>query len=356
MRKRFTSLPKWLLCAVALLAPDCFHARADDIRLRIDCKINGKHTNFILDTGASATFISRDAAERLGLKIKPRPKNAPVPPGEIPTDLTEECTVELHGDKPLMRTFQVADLDHMLVTQKIDGVISWRDLGDSALGIDAARSKFAPVPLPQDIARWTKWKMTPGEDLLIVERTDGGKTTRIGIDTGDPRGIRLTSEKWKEWRAGHTNLPVTVLSEWSPAGSDQDHEQCRAPKFEVGKLSIPDVPVTAEDSMDSLSYKGCDAVLGLFALTRLYLVIDYKDKTVYTTPAGGPAPNAATTASVRFFESSPDGPYASHVLKGGPAWEAGVRNGDVLLKINGSDKLPGRDGLYRCGNSVPARA
>ena len=62
-------------------------------------------------------------------------------------------------------------------------------------------------------------------------------------------------------------------------------EQMRAQSINLGPLTLNDVPVAEDNSALGSEFEQCDAMLGLFALTRLQLIIDRKNGFAYTRPA-----------------------------------------------------------------------
>src|SRR3984885_12646313 len=99
MRKQFQSLSMWLRVAV-LLALVNAPARADDLRFGIACTINGKPVNFVLDTGASASFIFHTSATRIGLRIIPQPVDSSIEVGHVQVDSSEKCMFVINGGAP----------------------------------------------------------------------------------------------------------------------------------------------------------------------------------------------------------------------------------------------------------------
>lgn len=113
-----------------------------------------------------------------------------------------------------------------------------------------------------------------------------------------------------------------------------------ASEISIGSLILKDVPVREEDTKESLAWKSDRAAtLGLFALLRLDLVVDGVNRVVYARPREEPAPayphNRLGAVFVpRDMESDP---LLAHVAPGSPAYLAGIRDNDVLLKIDDLD-------------------
>jgi S1-C subfamily serine protease len=99
-------------------------------------------------------------------------------------------------------------------------------------------------------------------------------------------------------------------------------------------------PPPIDESYLGTQYEGR---LGLAALKRLDLIVDGTRGVAHlrpkTTPPGPYQHNRAGLAALP-SPSNTNVYIAARVVEGGPAWEAGVRTGDTLLKCNGKSVSP----------------
>ena len=84
----------------------------------------------------------------------------------------------------------------------------------------------------------------------------------------------------------------------------------------------------------------CDALLGLFALTRIHLLVDRRNGFVYTRPVADPTDrypynNLGATFVPANIDDEKDNDLLARVMKDSPAGRADLRDNDVLLKIQG---------------------
>jgi hypothetical protein len=83
------------------------------------------------------------------------------------------------------------------------------------------------------------------------------------------------------------------------------------------------------------------ARLGMFAICQMDIVVDAQNKVIYIKPAEGRAHalyyNYNRIGAVFTPQSLTGGDLVAHVFKGSPAYDAGVRDGDVLTKIGALD-------------------
>ena len=91
-------------------------------------------------------------------------------------------------------------------------VLSWEDITSEVFMIDGSNHTLSKIQLPDNIDSWTKWKLVSNNDVLMFERSDGNRTIRIGIDTGDNDGVLLNKENWDMWRAAQGSPEKSVLN------------------------------------------------------------------------------------------------------------------------------------------------
>jgi PDZ domain len=178
--------------------------------------------------------------------------------------------------------------------------------------------------------------------ILAMEITNShGEKEVIVVDTGDQSGISLNSREWREWTATHTNRLKTLTAYYTPGAGLQVREEVWAKEISFGRLILTDVSIH-EASVDQVAIGSakCRASFGLAALKRLDLIVDGKKGVAYLkpkkTPAGSYQHNRIGAVFVPAdLEKSDD--LIAQVLDGSPAFEAGIRNGDVLLRIEKYD-------------------
>jgi hypothetical protein len=338
MQRRF--LPCLILLVAFAIRP-CDSARAAD-RISISGTINGQPIRFIYDTGAEASGLFRKSAQRLGITIIPQPDDAPAPPpGKVSADVTADCTVAF-GDQPVKRPFLVID-DAPYLHQDFDGILSWTEVNlgaNQVLLFDGGKHFMSSIPLPADIKKWSKWKIVPDLPFLVFECPDGNEMVRIGIDTGDDGGVLLNADRWQQWLAARAGQPATLYAGWHPADGLVVSEVMRARKITLGGLTLGDVPVSAASHAAGINFAGCDAILGLFALSKVQLIIDRNNGVIYTrlianSSSGYDYNRLGAVFVPQDLQASND--LTAHVVDGSVASQAGIRNDDVLLKIGDLD-------------------
>jgi len=324
----------WLLCLGAI------SVRAGDERILLEATINGKLARLVFDTGASDLVLFRRGAERLGLKVTEPPPGVQVAPGEVAVGRTEECDFVL-GATSARTSFRVFDPPSFL-KMGVDGAVGWEPLRYNTIRIEAALKQAGWLTkVPPETANWLKFRIRRQARVLSLEIP--GQPDSPGLltlDTGSSCGAALSPERWSAWRAAHTNQPSTLLAGYMPGAGTIVTEESWAKELTFGPLALTEVPVmlanVAEQAMGGPDFA---ASLGLAALRRLDLVIDGELGIAYLRPANNPlAPYAHNRLGAVFAPRDMEGAdLIAHVIAGSPADEAGVRDGDVLLKVGDLD-------------------
>jgi hypothetical protein len=338
-KRNLNSMTVLMVLAVAVLCK----ARAVD-RIPIDAKINGHPVHLAFDTGASGSILFRSTATRLGLKISKDDDKEPLPPGRLRLDVTEECNVTI-GTLSEKGMFGVMDVPAYLRAD-IDGFIGWNSMSNCVVHLDFEGKIFEfSDDLPAEVKHWTKWKLVPISEVLLFESTKATEKARIGIDTGLQDGVRLSTKRWETWRGERAKQAATISADWSAADGVLVQEVLRARKYTLGGLALEEVPVTVMSASMDAGFDHADAVLGLFALKQLKVVIDVRNGVMYTSPIAHPfADYEYNRLGALFIPNNPDtdNDLVAHVIEGSPAYRAGIRTGDILLKIGKIDETKWR--------------
>lgn len=330
-----TTAPATEPASQAATQPTTLPAAAAPLRLMLDAQINGQGVRLAFDTGSEGLCLFRPAAERLRLQVTPPPADEPVTPGKVALGSTQECAVDLdgHARKMVLGVIETPRTVQPLV--EFDGVVGWSVIRDGLWLISGGDMSVSALPaLPKDIDRWSSYTLSKDAPLLVFKAGD----KKILIDTGSEDGIGLPREEWKKWRSEHAEAPVTLTAGWTPATGIMVTEVGWGRKISLGKLELADTPV-GESLMagtKALQELDIEAIVGLFALSRLDVVIDWPHGTLYLRPNSFPLrPYPQNRMAAVFVPGGETGDRLSaEVLKDGPAYYAGLRNDDILVKIN----------------------
>lgn len=325
--------------AVATNAAD----QPDWPHIGLNVKINGKPAQFIFDTGAGGLLITREAAGRLGLKVIDPPSTFRPPPGLLAVGWTEKCRLTI-WDTSVKTRLEWGELPKG-VNLEFDGTIGWPSVNNRIFSMDAAtRSMIFLDRIPKEAASWTKLRVQPNSSLLNLEIPGTeGKTAVIFLDTGDTFGLTLNPQKWMEWKTAHTNQPMTLEAGYTGPLGFFAAEEAWVHEITLGPFKLTEAPVQGiyfpKQSLVSESRAKPTYTLGLAAISRLDIIIDGKHNLAYLRPKIAPSlPYVYNRLGAGFIplDLKSDNLVAC-VIDGSPAYKAGIRNGDILLKIDEDD-------------------
>jgi hypothetical protein len=337
MSPRLAASLRWLFFAIA--TGFASSAGAEN-RILIPVKINNQTVRFVFDTGASEAFLFRSTADRLGLKITPPPADVKINPGEVMFSQSEPVTFEVVGH--VFPSTPLAVIENPPQPVDFDGAVGWPNLRKSSMYFDGPTLSFQPLnALSPETASWTKlteradWKILSLElPVRIV-----GQPAYLGIDTGNPDGVFLAPNAWAKWRAAHSGNPTTLVAYFMPGAGLVVTEAIWTDEIDLQGIMLRGVPVSCMNAAEvALLPPSSVAVIGLAALRRLNLIFDGSGG-VYVKPLATPPPAYVHNKIGAVF--MPAGPgndtLVAQVVRNSPAGKAGVRDGDVLLKIDQLD-------------------
>ena len=305
-------------------------------RILIDGKINQQPVRFVFDTGASFSAMFGTAAERLGVEIE-----------STREDFIADHPVQIGFSKPL----DFAMFGHELKTEVrilmspapsgIDGVLSWRNVSAPILQIDGYERKVGTLnQLP--ITGWQRWQLekeTP--QLFFVVTKEGKPLGRVFVDTGAAIGLRLSPPLWQAWRDQNPGAKTTLETFRYSVGDVMVHELAWADEYALGDLAfrnvdIGPIPEAKDDKAIDAGGKEFIATIGIRALRQLRMIISHRSDEVWTQSVSL-VPDHNRLGAVFMRGPEDNSAFVGRILKDSPAERAGLKDGDVLLEINGVD-------------------
>jgi hypothetical protein len=331
-------------------------------RLVTDVRINGRPARLFLDTGAAAPVVLfAPSLERLGLKVAREPAGTSATPGKVVVGRTVATTVQMLGWTARRAELAFVNLPRDLPLEiDGDGLMGWPAVSGNVMvfAFSGKEPFIGAGERPNRVeAGWQTFTVTD-DATLSLQPASGRRGPRLIVDTGHDGGVMLPPARWREWRAAHPDVPVTIDAGWMFGGGASVHEVAWAEEIAIGDLVFRGVPV--EEALPAYwgeAATGENVVaLGVAALKRLDLIVDARAHVAQATALTTPSPDLPHNRTGVLFapkEGAGDDLFA-HVLAGGPAFRAGVRDGDVLVKVNGREVAGWRewpDALRRIYNS-----
>jgi hypothetical protein len=225
---------------------------------------------------------------------------------------------------------------------KADGVLGWGTLSKCVIRIDALSSEVDLLEqAPNQAEDWTKLKVRTNSGYLSLEVPHENSAPGVVlVDTGFAGGVAVPPPIWQAWNTIHPEGPVTLDSYFMPGAGLVVKEETWATAIGFGPLLLTEVPMMeANQAQLALGSSGYEASLGLAALRRLELIVDGRNDVAFLrvkkTP---PRPYQHNRLGAVFVPTDPhNDDLIAQVARHSPAHEAGICNGDVLLKIGKLD-------------------
>jgi hypothetical protein len=309
-------------------------SRADDrIWYPADVKINGQPVRLILDTGSDRwVMLLSPAARLLGLQI------TNVYADSQAYEMTEPCyfTISNITYRDQIPVLDMPNAAYYSTSNRFDGFIGWPTISNDVFQIDAeARSMRFLDRVPEETSNWMKFPIVPSCNTLhLVMPRQGGGQAVIFVDTGADKGFELSPKMWQAWKADHPNAPLALHSYFIASGPAVA-EEALTRELAFGPLIITNTLIKEATPADEiLGFLRHDATFGVGALKRLDFIVDGKQGVAYLRPKKMPPTpynynRSGMVAAPRDMQSND---LIAHVADGSPAYEAGIRTGDILLK------------------------
>jgi len=340
-------------------------------RILVAAQINSQPVLLMLDSGSQALIVWRRTAKKLGWNLPVGGGgllNGPVVAGNLTVwNKTAPVSFSVIAAPPGSANMQANSNLPRDDMADVDGILPLNIFYHNSVQIDAADAKaWLLQELPPDIKNWTAFRMakvplgsylTP---LAFIATWPDGYLGEVNIDTGDPRDITFSPSDWKAWKAQNPNARLTYawVTEQSMAGQPEfvTDEESWTKEFDLGSLKFTEAMVGSNQSFlakMSIDLGGSYMMLGLQALKQFDVIVDGVDGLIYFRAKQIP-PNIYphNRLGAVFLASGLDKPVpmrklatigddaalSAKVAPGSPAYEAGIRDGDILLGIDGYDR------------------
>lgn len=309
-------------------------SRAED-RIWLEATINRKPVRLCFDSGSEACALSPDGARKLNLKFLSSRTNG-LPRGFLPGE-TEECSLTLQGTE-FNTSFLVLDVPPYAGAD-FDGLIGWPLFSRSLVRIDALNHEIQFLSkLPNRTRQWSQLTLLTNSGCLDLGLTYSSNSDDIiSMDTGSYLGFELPVSEWNKWQETHPHSPITYGTTFSPRDGFRIYEEAWADQICIGPIILTGVPIEptgpANPRRLGKQFKG---TLGLAALKRLDIIIDGTKNIALLRPKTTPPPAYPHNRLGAVFVPVPGhtNEGVARVVEGSPAYEAGVRNGDVLVQVD----------------------
>jgi hypothetical protein len=314
--------------------------------LLVWASINGKPAMpFILDTGGHA-ILTTAAARKLGLKSVGKGVGFGSGPGSMSTAYTRVDHLRL-GEADLgAQTFLVMPYPYSLcqrgMEEPVAGLLGLEIFERFAvtLDYDHERAIFEPFDhgAPPAVGKGRALRLRFTDDMPLVEAKVEDRRGTFGLDTGNG-AYTLVFPQWAAQVGLAARYALGLPVPTGGVGGRYTAHVSHAETLELGesKLYGPLVMLTRADA-GATGNPSEAGNIGQDVLSRFNVRFDYRRQAMYLTPrAHPPKPQTANAGfGATKEEKTPDRFKVTWVLEGGPAAKAGLKEGDVVLDVNGT--------------------
>lgn len=300
--------------------------------IAVDARINQQVSRWFFDTGASATALFANGAARLQIESEPT-EPFTVAGKRVEARRAKEFAFEMFGQQTR------AKLLILPWAHAYDGVLSWRDVPGAML-IDGGERRIHAVSKPPSPDGWQRWNIEPGNSQLFISVTkDGRPLGRVFVDTGVSGGLRLAPKLWAAWVQKNAGKSRTIERFQYSVGEPMVNELAWADEYQLGDLAfhridIGPIPTAKGDVAHDKDGKEFIATIGTRALRHMRVIISPVTNELLTQSIPDhPAHNRLGAVFLPGKERS--GALVCRVAPDSPATEAGLRDGDLFLSVNG---------------------
>ncbi|OYY89958.1 MAG: hypothetical protein B7Y45_09545 [Sphingomonas sp. 28-66-16] len=306
-------------------------------QIRFDLTIDGRPAVAILDTGVSASVVSRAFAANARLRVQPR-GSATAIGGAVAIGWTTTHDIAFGGlvrrgggltvtSLPASATLSDRPVDMLVGHDLIDGY---------ALDIDYAASRFRLLPSGRLPFRGASAPLavSPEQNLYVTQLTLGGRRLQpVVVDTGDGSSITLSQQAWRSTRLAP--MPMTTTIAYGIGGA-QITELAIVDALSVGRLGAEKVELRIEPNGGFSQSIGAAGRIGSGFLQRYRVLIDPgAGHIVFSEPTQPEAGPLRSTSGI-LARTEKDRLRVLHVMRGSPAESGGWRSGETICSIDGT--------------------
>lgn len=304
-------------------------------------RIDGKGPYDFLFDSAGGNLISTDVAHALGLRTEGGIPEYGTGKGVTQGQLARVGTVAIGHALMRNQIFDVAPLSALNAVEgtRMAGLVGYELLSRFVVRLDYAGGTITLIE-PKHFAAATAG--TPvsfrfHEHFPEVSGTFEGVPARFDIDTGARFELTLFRPFVEQYRlrASHPHGMEAVIG-WGFGGASRAYVT-RASEITIGPIKIHDVitdmSTEARGGFSSANHQGN---IGGALLKRFIVTFDYPHRTIYLKAPRAPTPDTGVFDEAgMWINESARGFAIVDVTQGGPAAEAGLKPGDIIVAVDG---------------------
>jgi hypothetical protein len=307
----------------------------------IEARLNGQGPfAFLFDTGGHA-ILTPEAAKMLGLHPSGAGSSGGAGEGRLSVQYTMVERMELGGVTFKDQRFFVIPLQYNTVARgdrpPLAGILGLEILERLAMRLDYRNRTITLWPRETYRHEGTGLAVPIAftDDIPLLHAQLEGKSGDFALDTGNGGSV-VVQHLWAESNglAGAMKRGIEMMSFGS--GGESRNWASRVSDFELADHSFHHIVARyAEDRRGAFSSRTEAGNIGTQVLANFTLDFDYANSRIWFQFVPGFTPMPFSRSGMSLYRPDPQTVTVVNILETGPAAKAGLRQGDVILLVDG---------------------